>query len=202
MRSSPAGYQRRLRRCRESARVVVGSGPCRPECDAGHAFGRRWHLHWEGVMARLDRVKRKVVRAAVRENLDLIHGVLPRSRRQRFKVVSMAARVLFLLGLPAALFASSYMLSNVAEQWLAATRASRADPRSRPAASPFLASEVAPPVAAPELGPTLGRVPPEPLHPEVFPLALRRVVLDPGHGGDNSGQYTTGPWVPREPGFF
>ncbi|MEE8138463.1 MAG: hypothetical protein V3T81_06280, partial [Thermoanaerobaculia bacterium] len=69
-------------------------------------------------MASMKRIKRRVVRQAVAENVDTIRGRLPRPREGRgLRAVLTLARLLFFVGLPAALFASSYVLSSVAENW-------------------------------------------------------------------------------------
>ena len=70
-------------------------------------------------MARLKRVKRRVLRQLVRENVDLLAGRLPRRRSRWLGHAVRASKMIFLVGLPLALFGSSYFLSAVAAAWFA-----------------------------------------------------------------------------------
>ncbi|MEE9561974.1 MAG: hypothetical protein V3W50_02775, partial [Thermoanaerobaculia bacterium] len=126
-------------------------------------------------MASLSRVKRQIVRQAVDENLDTIRGVLPRTRNDRSRSGTTWLRAFFYVGLPAVVFALSYGLSPMAEGTGAESRpavsrapARRADPVAAEARTPAETAST--------------YVSPRPLDPTVMPLALRRVVLDPGHG--------------------
>jgi N-acetylmuramoyl-L-alanine amidase len=135
-------------------------------------------------MARQDRIKRRMIRQLVRDNLETIEGARPRRRGRRLRTVLTVARVLFLVALPAALFTSSYVLSTVAAEWredvwqegAQGARTSTQAPRA------FSEMEPLPPI---ETGRSL--VTPQPIDPSVLPLALHTVVLDPGHGGENEG---------------
>jgi N-acetylmuramoyl-L-alanine amidase len=136
-------------------------------------------------MASLSRIKRQIVRQAVDENLDTIRGVLPRTRNDRSRSGTTLLRAFFYVALPAAVFALSYGLSPMAEGTGAESRpavsrapARRADPVVAEARMP---AETASTYASPR-----------PLDPTVMPLALRRVVLDPGHGGSNVGTVAPG----------
>jgi len=134
-------------------------------------------------MAKLQRLKRRVIRQAVQENLDTIDG--NRRRRQgRFRyALLVSARVAFFVTLPAALFASTFVLSNAAQDWRRAplTETSPATLRARSQVAPD-PLEIVPPDHA-----QLEYAIPKPIDPAVLPLSLRTVVLDPGHGGENEG---------------
>jgi len=136
-------------------------------------------------MASLSRVKRQIVRQAVDENLDTIRGVLPRTRNDRSRSGITLLRAFFYVALPAVVFALSYGLSPMAEGTGAESRpavsrapARRADPVAAEARTPAETAST--------------YVSPRPLDPTVMPLALRRVVLDPGHGGSNLGTVAPG----------
>lgn len=134
-------------------------------------------------MANLQRLKRRMIRQAIQENLDTIEGQRRRHRRGMPLHLLTTARVLFFLGLPAALFASTYVLANAAAEWRQPEGpvASSSVATVRPAVV-FDQSEMVPPADARE-----GFSAPRPIDRAVLPLALRTVILDPGHGGDNEG---------------
>jgi N-acetylmuramoyl-L-alanine amidase len=148
------------------------------------------------------RVKRRVLRELVAENVELRAGGWARPSRRRG--VPWALKALGLAAAPAALFASSLVLSGAVDpgRWPTA----QADAA---AAIPAPARELRgdggslrePPLR--EAGPTrlleARAVETSPtslasgaLEADVFPLAVRRIVLDPGHGGGNTGTRTPG----------
>lgn len=127
-----------------------------------------------------------MIQQAVLENLHGIRGPASRRGGRLARRLMVAARLVFFVSLPAALFASTFVLSTVASDW-------RDDPWAE--ANPAVASvastaglgalEVVPPLEA-----SAGQPMPRPIDPSILPLALRTVVLDPGHGGDNRGTRT------------
>ena len=133
-------------------------------------------------MAESDRIKRRLLQEAVQENLDVLQGVRRRSARRAERAPWLRSG-LFLL-IPAALFGASLLLPG--------TRRAGAPLAASPAASP-------PPVVAPSTAGDTAAIAPEEaiaaislpapaaVDPAVFALAVRRVVLDPGHGGDSHG---------------
>jgi N-acetylmuramoyl-L-alanine amidase len=136
-------------------------------------------------MASLSRLKSQILRQAVDENLDTIRGVLPGPRNDRSRSEITLLRAVFYVALPAAVFALSYVLSPMAEgtgaeSQLAVSRAPAGQ------AEPVVAEALAPAESASTYAS------PRPLDPTVMPLTLRRVVLDPGHGGSNLGTVAPG----------
>jgi N-acetylmuramoyl-L-alanine amidase len=139
-------------------------------------------------VANVERLKRRLVRELVQENLDLIHGAFPR-RRPRRSSLGIALRATALVLVPVALLGSTRLLSTFAPS----------NPVSAPAPLPLTTSPGPPAQAAarpprplaPAVGPgasALAFAPPQaPVDAAVFPLAVRRVVLDPGHGGESLG---------------
>ncbi len=134
-------------------------------------------------MANVDRIKRQLLRDLVQQNVDLIHGRPTPYRKRRREGWRTAARVASLAFLSIALFGSSRLIST-----LNVPRAAGASVAAgaRAAAAPVLS-----PVAA-------LTVPPEPVAAAVFPLAVRKVVLDPGHGGPALGTRTPQGLIEKE----
>ncbi len=147
------------------------------------------------------RIKRRLLSELVAENVQLRNGDRPRPVRRRRRALGRSLRLAALIGAPAALVASSLVLSGAVFP----------NGTARPVASPAPASVAVPvasapaadrPAPAPASGaPAAGRtmsaalpaeLPAGPIDASVFPLAVHRIVLDPGHGGENSGTATPG----------
>lgn len=136
---------------------------------------------------RRQRLKRRLLDELVAENLELIRGELPRRRHGR---VVGGLRLLALALLPLSLFAPSH---------------SAPSPRQAPAvAAGMLPSGGGAAVATAEPHAAAAaplRVRPGDLaavDPAVFPLAVERVVIDPGHGGRNGGTTTPSGLVEKD----
>ncbi len=121
----------------------------------------------------IDRVKRRMLQQAVAENLEMIRGVPPRALRpaNRFGRVWMR-RASFVL-VPLTLLGSTYWVATESK----ATIAAPANP-----IAVLAKASLAPTFRAPESVPTDER-----LAATAFPLAVKRVVLDAGHGGTDPG---------------
>lgn len=125
-------------------------------------------------MSTVARLKRQIVRDLVRENVELIEGRRPRRvRRPNFRP---ALRVAAVGVLSVGLFGSTQFIASLADL-------------------------PSPPPAAPE--PAVSPVPAtlpssEPVAAAVFPLAVRKIVLDPGHGGSSLGTRTPSGLVEKE----
>ncbi len=155
-------------------------------------------------VSQLDRLKREMLRRAVEENLELIHGRLPRvakpaRRRSWVKGAALA------LALPAGLLVSSYA-------WTGNHAGTAAQPAAGLAASTIEGSEAAgaPEIVFPAVRPGEASGPPElatellaaataaPVDAGVFPLEVRRVVIDPGHGGEALGTHVKDGMIEKE----
>ncbi|MES1242273.1 MAG: N-acetylmuramoyl-L-alanine amidase [Acidobacteriota bacterium] len=128
----------------------------------------------------IDRLKRQMLRELVQENLDLIEGRLPRGLRKRR--IPVAVRVLGLAVLSLGLFGSARLLPSLTGAAAAPPAASASTAAARPAPR----SAAAPARPLPE-APTVLTSAPTPVDEAVFPLAIRRIAIDAGHGGESIG---------------
>lgn len=145
-------------------------------------------------MASVTRVKQRLLREAVEENVLLVQGRRPPERRSALRLYR-GLRATFFVVAPLALFSLTYVVGRAA--------AEKGERAAAPGASPVLLS--APP-AAPAIEPAgavvLAAAPgfsaPEPIARAVLPLAVRRVVIDPGHGGESRGTASRDGLVEKE----
>ncbi|MDX2000515.1 MAG: N-acetylmuramoyl-L-alanine amidase [Thermoanaerobaculia bacterium] len=130
-----------------------------------------------------ERLKRRLVRELVVENLELIGAVpvRPRPRPRRFLPAFKVAALVFL---PAAVFASSWVLRTPT------TGAEEPSPRRVVA--------VLDPAPEEPVRSAVALEAPRPVPADVFPLAVRRVILDAGHGGHNLGTKTPSGLLEKE----
>jgi N-acetylmuramoyl-L-alanine amidase len=134
-------------------------------------------------MPKIDRIKRRMLQDLVEENLELIGGKPPGHRSRARHRWSSRLGVLMLLLSSAALSGSAGMIRSwsadeepaVFHERIAARRGPREAPR------PATLREVPAGVSA-----------------SVFPLAVRKIVLDAGHGGPSSGTRTPGGLLEKE----
>lgn len=146
------------------------------------------------AMAGSDRIRRKLLREAVRENLAIMNGQHPAAHRMRRDVVRRWVRRSLLLLVPA-VFAGTLVLvgraTGLDPSWvLGKGGADRPEPGTAevvPLVQPQAgtAGTGREPAAAQRFGP------PAPLDRAALPLPVRTVILDPGHGGHDFG--TIGP---------
>jgi N-acetylmuramoyl-L-alanine amidase len=131
----------------------------------------------------IDRLKRQLLRDLVQENVDLIEGRLPRGlRKNRMPLV---LRVLALAALSVGLFGSARLLPSLTGP---AADSPAAGAPAVPSATVAPVRSAPPPAAAPAPETlTAMTAAPTPVDAAVFPLAVRKVAIDPGHGGDSLG---------------
>lgn len=122
------------------------------------------------------RLKRRLLAEVVEDNLAQMRGGPPAKARRRRLLGSL--RLLALALLPLSLLAPSH--STLPPPAAAEPAVAGAEPAPRPDGGTEGAVRPAPPA----------QVAPVPVDPAVFPLAVERVVIDPGHGGRNSGTRT------------
>jgi N-acetylmuramoyl-L-alanine amidase len=122
--------------------------------------------------ANLDRVKRRLLQEAVADNLDTIRGLPPRALRPERRFGQLLLKRSPFVLIPLALLGSSYLMRDHG------TNTATAMPRVVQAAM----ARFVPPAPAPD---ALGT--PERVTASAFPLAVRRVVIDAGHGGNDPG---------------
>ncbi len=117
----------------------------------------------------IDRVKRQLLRDAVADNEDTIRGLPPQRVWPARRPGSAWLRWAPFLLVPLALFGSSYLSTGGQPPRLSTPSA----PRPGPPRTAVLHAA------------TLDST--EPVSAAAFPLSVRRVVLDPGHGGKDAG---------------
>lgn len=134
-------------------------------------------------MARADRIKRRMLRSAVEENLDTIRGLPPRQLRTAHRLRHIWSRRLAPVLVPVLMGAGVWLGTNLsAEHGGAATPIIQLAQAGVPAANfaqlvPASADLVADTIQNPEI----------PIHPSVLGLSVRHVVIDAGHGGSSPG---------------
>lgn len=149
-------------------------------------------------MGRIDHAKRRILRQAVRENLATLQGLPPAglvtARRGWRRLLGVPSPLL----VPAVLLALALVWAGTVGDSAApeAARAPAARTRPRQIPSETLKSAAGRPSPPPleslaAANPDLRLPHPALVDPAILALGVRRVVLDPGHGGDDFG--TTGP---------
>lgn len=128
-----------------------------------------------------DRVRRRLLQEAVADNLETIAGLPPRALRPRRRHLHTWLRRASLVLVPLALTGSMYVATTRA---VALNDGATAVPVQPPdtsvrAAMPLIASAL--PAA------TRSDAPLQRVTAAAFPLSVRRVVLDAGHGGKDAG---------------
>ena len=127
-------------------------------------------------MDHLHDVKRRLLREAVQENAGTRPRPGPRSRQGARRVRRTWRQHILPMLVPAILLTLSYVLSSVPE-----------DRRGLA----YLVALVPPRLSADQVSTPQHTLPaPAPVDLGVFPLGIKRIVLDPGHGGEDAGAVT------------
>jgi N-acetylmuramoyl-L-alanine amidase len=128
----------------------------------------------------IDRVKRRLLAAAVTENLDTMRGLPPRSLRPAHRVGRAWLRRVPLFLIPLTLAGSTWVTWSGGSQPAGPPRLSQMSAALNPAALKAFA-----PPASVDVEKLV------PVSAAAFPLSVRRVVLDAGHGGSDPGASST-----------
>lgn len=128
-------------------------------------------MEWDGERRRVDRLKRAMLRGAIADNLATIEGRSPLPRRRGLKRS-------WIWWTPVTLLALLVLVETLGSTTPAGTVVTE---RAPAAAAPSSAAVPAVSLAAPRVVP-----------PNTFHLAVRRVVVDPGHGGTDPGATARG----------
>lgn len=123
-----------------------------------------------------------MLRAAVEENADAIEGRLPTGLRPGRRLPVMLARHAWMLVLPVSIIVG---LTLVANRSMAAVQQAPGPPGPAAAAVSAPRGEPAP-SSVPDVALLSRR-----LRPRALALGVRRVILDPGHGGEHLGTEST-----------
>ena len=129
----------------------------------------------------IQRVKRRVLQQAVAENVDVIRGLPPRGVRSMNRLCRLwMKRAPFLL-VPLTMLGATWLVREGGGQAILPVPATEASIVSGPATGLPLKR------VSPDRSAELRNGPLERVTAAAFPLAVRRVVLDAGHGGSDPG---------------
>ena len=133
---------------------------------------------------KIDRVKRRLLQEAVADNLETMSGLPPRALRRSRRLLTAWVRRAPLVLVPLTIIAGSYIASS-GEQVVAVPRPATVA-RPNP---PLVASAAEAPVRARALREDVATIeaPLQRVAVAAFPLSVRRVVIDAGHGGKDAG---------------
>ncbi len=141
-------------------------------------------------MADSDRMKRRLLDEAVQENLDTLRGIRRRPARRDDRSAWLRSSVFLLI--PTALFGASLLLPDAQRGGAALEAAANAPAPVAPQAAPAQPAGLTSTLPLESVVEPVSLPAPAALDPAVFSLAVRRVVVDPGHGGDSHGAEAPG----------
>ncbi len=122
----------------------------------------------------IDRLKKHLLRGAVDRNVAERYGLVPSSLLPIRRVFALWKHRFMLLALPVMFLVGTLLLSSFPASGVAPGGT------PSPAAAPVAARRV-PPIAP------IAFSGPQPMHPSVLALKVRRLIVDAGHGGTNVG---------------
>ena len=122
---------------------------------------------------KVDRVKRRLLRQAVADNVETIRGVPPRGVRRGHRIVRLWLKRAPLVLVPLTLAGSTWLASN--------------PPAAHDTLSPARIVIESPRRPLPIKAATLDASALQRMDPAALSLAVRRVVIDAGHGGNDPG---------------
>lgn len=140
-------------------------------------------------MENLDRVKRRLVSEAIADNVGLVRGLAPWNRRAKRARNELWFRRLAFAAAPLALIATT---------WIASTSSRSTDAKStlppliRASSIPTMPDDAPHPPQSPDLTGSERFAAPKPFDTSALPLAVRHIVLDAGHGGNDPGTIALG----------
>jgi len=120
---------------------------------------------------KVDRVKRRLLKEAVAENVETMRGLPPRAVRSGNRMRRIWLRRIPLVLVPLALVGTTYLASNPTPL-----------PRDTIAPAQLIVTRPMRQMATPTIP-----IDPTPVSASAFPLSVRRVVIDAGHGGNDPG---------------
>lgn len=138
-------------------------------------------------MAQSDRIRKRLLQQAVEENLETMRGLTPRSLRPAERRFRLWSRRALAVAVPLLLLGSTWLVSNgtagnatlpAIVRGSVAPAAQVVRPRPLPSKVNFDASQK--------------------LDPAVLPLAVKRIVIDAGHGGHDIGTSSTNGLVEKQ----
>jgi N-acetylmuramoyl-L-alanine amidase len=134
-----------------------------------------------------DRMKRRLLRQAVDDNVDTIRGLAPKSLRRNRRWGRLALRGSLIVLLPVGIFGSSWLANNSLRS------------ESHPAVAAAGGVALLPGIKVATTAPTTRTFPaPERIDPAVLSLGVKRIVIDAGHGGGNPGTISAAGMMEKE----
>lgn len=125
--------------------------------------------------ANTQRIRRRVLQEAVTDNLETIRGLPPRALRPARRLGRLWLKRASLLLVPLSLAGSTYLVSAPSRTSVTAAPPVQIASATRAAVLPAIEQEGAPPSRVQRVAAA------------AFPLSVRRVIIDAGHGGTDPG---------------
>ncbi len=137
----------------------------------------------------LSRIKSRLVRELVKNNIGTIQGRRPRVPPHPLQRISSRASIWVVVSL--AILASSYFLATIAAARRDMTSPAQSVPQVLEAQPPL-------PTTTASANPEASLPAPQLIDRTVLPLGVQKIVLDPGHGGADPGTIAPGGIVEKE----